>query len=41
MPADPVRVGIAGLGRSGWNIHAATIGGHEGAGGGRRDEGRT
>lgn len=30
MPADPVRVGIAGLGRSGWNIHAATIGGHEG-----------
>ena len=25
--AEPIRVGIVGLGRSGWNIHAATLGG--------------
>ena len=28
MPAKPVRVGIAGLGRSGWNIHALGIEAH-------------
>ena len=23
--ADPIRMGIAGLGRSGWNIHVRTL----------------
>ncbi len=30
MPSDPVRAGIAGLGRSGWNIHADAMARHEG-----------
>lgn len=28
MPAAPIRVGIVGLGRSGWNLHAQTLGQH-------------
>ncbi len=30
MSEEPIRVGIAGLGRSGWNIHAEALAAHDG-----------